>query len=219
MRKINGIELFSGSGNLSSSFKSNGHNFISLDIRKRKGICMPDIHKNILDISSLELTRSLGSEKVDVLFIGLPCDIWSYASGGFHLDKDFNPLTEKCSIHLEIFNKCLALIWEISPALYFIENPRGKLRHYPPFLEFLNNTQGLCHTLTMSSYGFSTTKPTNVFTNAKGLVFKELDSFGRGAKCTSSFDNLTKSQRQKYPELFCQVIVNFCESVNFDTFE
>lgn len=211
MRKLNGIELFAGSGKLSSSFKSRGHNFISVDIRKRKNKCMPDIRADIMELSIQDLYNVLGSQKVDIVFCGLPCDIWSYASGGKHLDKNYQALTEKAKKHLALYEKTIQIINELKPKYFFIENPRGKLRGYPPFIQWLSENNGITKTLTMSSYGFPTTKPTNIFTNCCTLFFKELDKFGRGAKCNQAFDNLTKCQRQSYPVLFCEEIVNFVE--------
>lgn len=213
MKKLNGIELFCGSGKLSSSFNEKGHNFKTVDIRKRKGKCMPDLKADILKISSQSLNELINFQKLDILWVGLPCDIWSYASGGFHLNKNYQALTNKAVCHIKILEKCQALIKELNPTYWFIENPRGKLRNYPPFVEWLKNKQALTYQLTLSSYGFPTTKPTNIFSNCCTLFFKELDSFGRGAKCTQDFSNLTKCQRQSYPIEFCKEIVHLCENL------
>lgn len=215
---IQGFELFAGSCSLSNALKSKGVQCTSIDIRKRKGVCEPDLRLDIQKVSSSLLMGIYPNLKVNFMWLGLPCDIWSYASGGFHLDAEFKPKTQKAFEHIQLLNKCQALINEINPVIFFIENPRGKLRHYPPFIEWLKNNQAFELQLTMSSYGFPTTKPTSIFTNASGLKFKELDSFGRGAKCLSKFENLTTCQRQKYPVQFVDFITDFICNYNFTTF-
>ncbi len=192
------LDIFSGSGSFSKVSSSLGYETISLDIRRRKGVCEPTIKANILDLPD-DFFCSLNPS---VVWVGLPCDIWSNASGGFHLDKDFNPKTKKAVEHLAIFKKTTSMLKLLSAAYFFIENPRGKLRNYPGLLKFMNETNSVIKECTLSSYGFSTTKPTNIITNFQRLKLKELDSFGRGAKnkVPGTFCNMTKTQRQKTPE-------------------
>lgn len=191
------IDIFSGSGSFSKVASSFGYEIISLDNRRRKGICEPTLKLDILNVSS-SFFKSL---KPKIMWFGLPCDIWSNASGGFHLTKDFKPKTEKAKIHLEIFEKTTSIIKNTNPNFFFIENPRGKLNKYPGLLKFLNETNSVIKECTLSSYGFPTKKPTIIITNFKRLKLKELDSFGRGAKnkVPGTFNNLTKTQRQKTP--------------------
>ena len=192
------IELFCGSGSFSKVARSYGYETISVDNRRRKGICEPTIKTDVLKVCC----SFFKSMRPKIMWIGLPCDIWSNASGGFHLDKDYNPKTEKAKKHLDLFDKTTKLITETNPDFFFIENPRGKLNKYPGLKEFLLRTDSVIKECTLSSYGFPTTKPTIIVTNFKNLKLKELDSFGRGAKnkVPGAFNNMTKSQRQKTPE-------------------
>lgn len=192
------IELFCGSGGFTKISRSLGIECLSVDVRRRKGVCEPHLKKDILNIPS-SYFKSLNPF---CMWLGLPCDIWSYANGGFHLDRNFNPLTEKAILHLEIFKKSVTIIEKSKPKYWFIENPRGFLRNYPGLIDFLNRNNGFAFECTLSSYGFPTTKPTNIFTNYQALKLKPLDNYGRGAKnkVPGTFDNLTKTQRQKTPE-------------------
>lgn len=199
----NFVELFCGSGNVTSSFKDAGFQTWKTDIRKRKGICEPDLRKNILQLNRSEIPF----EKVDVLWASPPCDVWSYAGGNFHWNPDGTPKTKKCLEHIEILKKTLELIDDISPGYFFIENPRGRLRFYKPFLEWLEKHRAVCKTLTYSSYGFPATKPTNIFTNLRDISFKELDKFGRGAKTGFKLNNVTLCQSQKVPRPLSDEIV------------
>ncbi len=192
------IDIFSGSGSFTNVARSFGYETISLDNRRRKGVCEPTLKMDILKVCS----SFFKSMKPKIMWFGLPCDIWSHANGGFHLTKDYKPKTEKAKIHLEIFEKTTSIIKETKPDFFFIENPRGKLRNYPRLLNFLEETNAVIKECTLSSYGFPTTKPTIIITNFKELKLKELDDFGRGAKnkVPGTFSNMTKVQRQKTPE-------------------
>lgn len=203
------IDVFCGSGSFSKVASSLGYETISLDNRRRKGVCEPTIKTDILKVRS-SFFKSL---KPKIMWFGLPCDIWSNASGGFHLTKDFKPKTEKAKVHLEIFKKTTQIIIKTNPDFFFIENPRGKLKNYPGLKEFLLRTNSVIKECTLSSYGFPTTKPTIIITNFKGLKLKELDSFGRGAKnkVPGTFDNFTKTQRQKTPKKLIKDILTQIE--------
>lgn len=200
------LDIFCGSGSFSKVASSLGYEVISLDNRRRKGVCEPTIRVDILKVGS-SFFKSLSPK---IMWVGLPCDIWSNANGGFHLTSDYKPKTEKAKTHLDIFEKTTSMIKETNPDFFFIENPRGKLRNYPGLLSFLEETNSVIKECTLSSYGFPTTKPTIIITNFKDLKLKELDSFGRGAKnkVPGTFNNLTKAQRQKTPEKLIRHILN-----------
>ena len=200
------IDVFCGSGSFGKVVRSFGYEVISLDNRRRAGVCEPTIKTDILKVPS-SFFKSMNPK---IMWFGLPCDIWSLASGGFHLDKNFNPKTEKAKIHLEILKKTMSIIEETDPDFFFIENPRGKLNKYPGLNDFLLRTDSVIKECTLSSYGFPTKKPTIIITNFKELQLKDLDTFGRGAKnkVHRAFDNLTKVQRQQTPQKLIRDIVN-----------
>lgn len=202
---MNAVELFCGYGVISDSFKEVGFKTWKTDIRKRKGICEPDLKKSILQLSA----RDIPFKKVHVLWASPPCDVWSYASGNFHWNQDGTPKTLKCLEHIEILKKTLELIDKIEPDIFFIENPRGRLRHFPFFVEWLKKHHAVEKTLTYSSYGFPAPKPTNIFTTARGISFKEMDKFGRGAKSNFKLDNISTGQKQKIPQALSDEIVNY----------
>lgn len=203
------LELFCGSGSFSKVARTFGYETISVDNRRRKGVCEPTLKIDIEKVSS-SLFSSL---KPKVMWLGLPCDIWSVASGGLHLDKDFNPKTEKAEKHLALFYKSTQIIMESMPDFWFIENPRGRLNKYPGLYDFLEKANGVIKECTLSSYGFPTIKPTVIITNFRDLELKPLDPFGRGNKnkVPGLFDKLTKVQRQKTPEKLIKHILSQIE--------
>jgi site-specific DNA-cytosine methylase len=199
------IDLFCGSGSFGKVARSLGYEVISIDNRRRVGTCEPTLK---LDIQKLPGTF-FKSMPVKVMWIGLPCDIWSNASGGFHLDHAFNPKTAKAKNHLDLFHKTISIIKESNPDYWFIENPRGRLHKYPDLTEFVKKYSAHIYQITLSSYGFPSKKPTIIITNYPDLKLKALDSYGRGAKnkVPGSFDNMTTVQRQETPRLLIRSIL------------
>lgn len=206
VRKLNVVELFSGSGTISKEFEKAGHNVFSIDIRKRKGICEPSLRKNIMHVT----IRDIPFKKVDVVWASPPCDVFSKASGGFHWNKDGSPKTEKCRAHICILRKTLRFIERISPGYFFIENPDGGMKYHRLIVNFLIRNNGKTLRLHYGDYGFGTLKPTTIFTNA-------LNYFGRSSpdepteKCKVLFHNLTKCKKQAIPGELAKEIREFCE--------
>lgn len=200
------VDVFCGSGSFSKVARCFGYEVISLDNRRRKNTCEPILKEDILKVRS----SFFKSMEAEIMWFGLPCDIWSNASGGFHLDKNFKPKTKKAENHLKIFEKTISIIKESNPKYFFIENPRGRLQKYPGLLKLIQKNDWKIVECTLSSYGFPTKKPTIIITNFKDLKLKELDSYGRGAKnkVPGTFNNLTKIQRQKTPKKLIEDIIN-----------
>ena len=136
---MNVIELFSGSGIISRTFSERGHKTFSIDIRKRKGICEPDLRKSILQVS----LRDIPFKKVHVLWASPPCDVFSKAGAGFHWNKDGTPKTEKCHVHLQVLRKTIKLIEKINPDIYFIENPDARMKYRKELVNFLIRSRGM----------------------------------------------------------------------------
>ncbi len=205
-----GIELFCGSASISKEFTKYGIEFITVDIRKRKGVCEPT-HR--IDISKVDLSFFNDLGKFDIIWVGFPCTAFSYASRDIYYKA--GQFLESARYFLELLEKTQIIvdILKRPDTIIYFENPRGRLRHYQNFIDYckLNNLQE--YTLTYSSYGNYPKKPTNIFTNAKNIKFRDLDSYGRGSKSLIKFDNLTLNQRQSYPkELVNYIVTNYIQN-------
>lgn len=202
---MNVLELFCGKGIISGEFEKAGHKVFYVDIRKRRGVCEPSLKKDVIKLRISEIPF-----KPDVIWASPPCEIWSYAAGSFHWKSQI-PQTPKVQSHIQLIKKTLALIELLQPNLWFIENPRGKLRYFIPMTNFLMRNNGVIKLLTYSSYGFPTTKPTTIFTNAHDWQPRRTDSFGRGAKVQHRMNNMTLSQRQEVPGALAREVREYCE--------
>lgn len=188
------LELFCGSASISKAFSIQGFDTCTVDIRKRKGKCEPDIQADILQICAADLPRSF----YDVIYAAVPCNAFSNAAGNYY--RDGTGYKESTKYFNSVLRKTLKLIEEFSPTIYFIENPRASLRYNKLMIDFLARTSGTIKECTLGSYGFPTTKPTDIFTNCSALTLRQKMKFGRGAKVTgTNFNNLTTVQRQATP--------------------
>lgn len=189
----NCVELFSGKGIVSQVFTEFGYAAFSIDKRKRVGICEPSLRKDILKVTPADIPF----KDPLVVFAAVPCTAFSYLAGNYYYE-DQRP-NEKAEPFIKLLKKTLSLIEELRPAYFFIENPRGHLHYNKLMIDFLARNNGCVKYLTLGSYGFPTTKPTDLFTNAHDFKVRGTFRYGRGAKTLGNFDNLTTCQRQETP--------------------
>ena len=195
------VELFCGSGNISRAFKDSGFNTFGIDNRKRSGVCEPDLKIDILKLCPGVLKEI----NPDIIYAAVPCNAFSNAAGNYY--RDGTGYKESTKYFQKLLRKTLQIIEEIKPIVYYIENPKASLRYNKAMIDFLARTSGTIKQCTLSSYGFPTTKPTDIFTNNAGLNLLPMDAYGRGAKCLNgNFNNLTQAQRQATPYLLGKTI-------------
>lgn len=157
---MNTIELFCGTKSFSNVAKELGYSTFTVDNDARHE---PDLCKNILDMSSEELS------KCDFLWASPPCEGFSVAAIGRNWNKDGTPKNDRGKLAVEIVLKTLSIIEAVKPTYWFIENPRGMLRKmlFMQELEFLMKYDGVRRTVTYCQYGDTRMKPTDIWTNMK----------------------------------------------------
>jgi hypothetical protein len=154
------LELFCGSKHISQAASSRGFETLTVDIEPR---FQPDI---CTDICNLRRTSLPG--RVDVIWASIPCTVYSVLNLANHWDKIsigyrryyYMPATQEARQALRILAATLRLIKKLKPIYYFIENPRGALRHMPHVAAIPYR-----RTVHYSDYGFDYPKPTDIFTN------------------------------------------------------
>jgi len=200
------VELFCGSAKSTMVFQNAGFKTWNTDRRNRAGKCEPNHQADLFDVSR----SNIPFNSVNVLWASIPCEPYSYAAGNFYwADK----LPTKSAVeNIELLDYTLKLIAEICPDLYFIENPRGHLRYQKLMVDFLVKSGGMIKPISMGSYGFPSTKPTDIFTNALKWQPLPMLPFGRGAKNANDFNfsNLTVCQRQATPVMLAESVKDFC---------
>jgi site-specific DNA-cytosine methylase len=151
------LELFSGNKSVSKVFKEKQPDveIVSLDIEQK---FKPDVCIDILNWDY----KIYPPNHFDVLWASPDCRSWSIAAHGLHRTKlpEIAPKTEIAEIGEKLVLKTLEIIEYFKPKYWFIENPRGLLRHFP-----VMKTLPHCHLVYYSNHGFPYHKATNIWSN------------------------------------------------------
>ena len=148
------LELFAGSRSIGKEAEKQGYEVFSIDINNFKDIDL------VIDI--LELKKEMIPFTPNVIWASPPCTYFSVASIGVHWFEDHKPKTKEALIGMEILNKTLSIFKWYPNAIYFMENPRGKMR---------KKVSGIDRTtITYCSYATDKTKvvtmkPTDIWSN------------------------------------------------------
>jgi hypothetical protein len=162
--KMKVIDLFAGSRSVGKVCEDLGFQYFSVDNNpKLKQI---DLIKNVLDLDISDFPF-----RPDVVWASPPCTLFSNANSTA-LQQHFNKVyrssrefvyfakSEEAKNAIEIVKKTLALIQELKPKYFYIENPaQGRMKH----LQELRHIYRV--KIAYYDYGFNYWKPTNIFTN------------------------------------------------------
>lgn len=163
------LELFSGFGDVSRSFKEQGHETYRVDWNEK---LEAELHADISKLTADDIIELCGGVP-DVIWASPDCTTYSIATHR-HRTK-LEGLLPKTQYAWECDMTNVAM-WNLIDELvrrgtkyYFVENPRGRMRHMP-FVQ--GRTR---HTITYCTYGNKATangyddqyimKPTDIWTN------------------------------------------------------
>ena len=197
---------------ISKAFEAEGHETFSIELdRRHEGI---DWYADILSVTADDIIRRFGLP--DVIWASPPCTTYSISAISHHRTRDtdgaLQPKSDAAKISDRLVKQMLALIQELAPSFWFIENPRGGLRKMPVMRALPR------YTLTYCQYGDTRMKPTDIWTNHPAPVFKPMCSRGdpchepapRGSKTgTQGLKNAVT--RSIIPAELCRHIVTICE--------
>jgi hypothetical protein len=210
------LELFAGTKSIGKVAESRGHKVFSVDVVPEFDCSLT---KNILDVATDDIPFV-----PDVIWASPPCTYFSVASIGTHWNKDHTPKTKEALLGVEIIKKTIDLIksfQEQNPNLiWFIENPRGKLRKLGLI------PSGYRDTVTYCQYGDIRMKPTDIWTNCVSWKPKPMCKNGdtchepapRGSK-TGTQGLKGNKERSKIPTMLCEEIIISCEKDKYALFE
>ena len=212
------LELFAGTRSIGKAFEARGHQVFSVDWDK--SFADIDLHVDIGKLTAAEVLERFG--RPDVIWASFDCTTFSVAAISRHRRKNpetgnLDPISDYARECDKIDQHVLALIRELQPDFYFIENPRGALRK-------MTWMQGLPrYTVTYCQYGETRMKPTDIWTNHPQPDFKPPCKNGdpcherapRGAATGTQGIKGAKA-RSVIPALLCEHIVDICESYLLD---
>tara|TARA_R100001463_G_scaffold39767_1_gene84932 strand:+ start:1440 stop:2060 length:621 start_codon:yes stop_codon:yes gene_type:complete len=198
------LELFAGSRSVGKACEELDYEVYSSDINAFPGI------DYVADIRDFDI------DKVpfvpDIIWASPPCTYFSVASIGKHWNKDNTPKSDNAMFGVEIVSATLYIInvfKSINPNLiWYMENPRGKLRK-------LSVVDGLHrNTVTYCQYGDTRMKPTDIWTN--NLDWKPRPMCKNGMPCHVSAPRGSQTgtqgmkgnyERSKIPHELCVEIL------------
>jgi len=214
------LELFAGSQSISNQFRVNSHECFTVDnfVMFKGKESSELVNKTSLNIDIMNLTSDMILEKFgqpDVIWASVPCTKFSVAAIGKHWIKGTNdPKTEGAAEAVKLVEHTLKIIDELNPSLYYIENPRGKLRKIDCMQKLPR------YTITYCQYGDTRMKPTDIWTNHPEPNFRPMCHNGDPCHISAPRGSRTGTQglanaveRSKIPEDFCKYIVEISEDI------
>lgn len=199
------IELFSGSKTVSNTANSLGFKSFTVDIEPT--FC-PDL---VADIQNLKVNLLPGSAGAFIVWASVPCTFYSILNIENHWEKltyanrkyYYIPKTQEARSAVRLLEKTLYIIRKINPVYFFIENPRGALRHMPQMASVPH-----LHTVSYNDYGLDIYKPTDIFTNCPFLQLCELKT-AVGRKFSRTVLQMPNSfERSKVPGQLIESILS-----------
>lgn len=192
------ISIFDQSHHLAETFKNHGYKVLALDITTPKN---PKTDFTVTNILHWDYSK-IDPKTVSFLFIALPCQTYSIASGGQHF-KNSKILTASAVNSVNILIK-IYQITQYFNCPFMIENPAGGLVNNKIFKSFfnLNITR-----VTLQNFGFPTQKKTDLFYNFDGLFIVPVTYRKNGVYNKIKLDNLSYKKRVTYPKAFCEWLV------------
>lgn len=146
------LDLFSGTQSVKNITDKLGWDYYSVDIE--------DTYQPSLCIDILKWDYKNSGLKPDIIWASPPCITWSIATNKHRVLPDLTPKTEMARTAELIVKRMLEIINFFKPDIWIIENPRGRLRHYPPMKQLANRK-----TFYYSRYGHYIHKPTDIWSS------------------------------------------------------
>lgn len=158
------LELFCGTKSVGKVFENAGYEVISLDYNKKFGATHTE---DILNWNYKEYPPYY----FDTIWASPDCSTWTYATGGKYRTKLNiyglnNENQEGATIGNNMVLKVIEILNYFQPSSWFIENPRGFLKLFPPLQQFIDDigaNMNLVYYGNYNNWGFP--KPTNIWSN------------------------------------------------------
>lgn len=196
------IDLFCGLRGWSAAFRDRGHDVFTLDKSNR---FVPDLCSDILDVKASDFPQ-----RPDVILASPPCEgfsrlryafNWKTSEVGEHI-----PISVKSKLGIKILQKTVALVRELEPRYFIIENPVGKMRHMAEVGQFERRTVTYCQ------YGSDAQKPTDLWGGfPPGLAL--LPTCKAGAPCHTTAAGSAKGAIVKANDAAARAIIPYSLSL------
>lgn len=153
------LELFSGNGDISKAFFERGHEVYRVDWSEK---VEAELHSDVSKLTVEDIFKLCGGIP-DVIWASPDCTTYSIATHRHRtLKEGLAPKTDyaaQCDETNVAMWKLIDKLVSIGTKYYFVENPRGRMRHMPFVIDRKR------YAITYCSYGRPSMKPTDIWTN------------------------------------------------------
>lgn len=205
------LELFSGQGSISKAFKEDGWEIFRVDWSDK---VEAELHADISKLTVKDIVK-LCRGVPDVIWASPDCTTYSIAT---HLHRTLKerlkPKTEyaaQCDTTNISMWKLIDDLVKLGTKYYFVENPRGRMRH----MDFTKNRKR--YTTTYCAWGRTdngkyTMKPTDIWTNhnSPSLLYCDKNHLHSDWSVDVKRDYLS---RGTMPTTLCEHIAKICTEV------
>ena len=198
------LDLFSGTSSIGKACRELGVYCYGIDNDPKTPA---DLHADLLTWDPATLHFS-----PDVVWASPPCQSWSFACSRHRTLANMAPQTPEAVLGEALVLRALELIKLLKPRFWFIENPRGRLRAFPPMLALPRRT------VYYSAYGHPVAKPTDIWTNhyrwqsrpQPPPLASSKRFYKRNGRQVPIWDSFPRKLRLMMPPLLCKEIVKAC---------
>lgn len=203
------LELFSGFGDISKAFAERGHEVFRVDWSEK---VEAELHADVSKLTADDIIELCGGVP-DVIWASPDCTTYSIATHRHRTKLEgLLPKTQyawECDmINVSMWHLIDELVRR-GTRLYFVENPRGRMRHMPFVENRIRHTTFYCM-YGRTDNGKATMKPTDIWTNLDNASFEVCNR--QHEHSSQSYDvGRNYLTRGSIPPLLCQHIVSLSE--------
>ena len=204
------LELFAGTRSIGKAFEQRGHEVFSVEWDKKFEHI--NLYADIGQLSAQEILEKFG--KPDVIWASPDCTSFSISAISHHrklnpVTGNLDPVSDYAKFCDQVDQHVLALIKELNPTYWFIENPVGGMRKMVWMKDLPR------YTVTYCRYGDKRMKPTDLWTNHPNPQF--LPPCHNGDPCHESAPRGSRTgtqglknamERSRIPDKLCEHIVD-----------
>src|ERR1700752_4540562 len=211
------LELFSGTRRMADAFEKLGYDTYTIEI----DTTFPriDSYKDILTVTAEEILREFG--RPIIIWASPPCTTYSVSAIYRHREQDawgnLLPKSAEALLSDNLVKHTLALIKELNPKAYFIENPRAALRK----MDFMQDLPR--YTVTYCQYGDERMKANDIWSSHPDPQFKPPCNFGMSCHVSAPRGSQTGTQglknakeRAMIPQQLCDHIAKISKELETD---
>jgi site-specific DNA-cytosine methylase len=153
------LELFCGTKSVGKVFDEKGYDVVSLDYNPKFEAT------HTVDILTWDY-KQYSQDYFNVIWASPDCTTWSLATGGKYRTKsNIWGKNEKATLGNNMILRLIEILKYFKCESWFIENPRGLLQHFPPWIDYMKEVNGNKGLVYYGNYNWGFPKPTNIWSN------------------------------------------------------